>query len=43
MKNSFQNKKNISLFQYLNVNLFKKTIENSYYVPSHSVVDPENQ
>jgi hypothetical protein len=24
MKNSFQNKKNICLFRYLNVNLFKK-------------------
>jgi len=38
MKNSFQNKKNICLFRYLNVNLLKKkTIENNYYVPSHNM------
>jgi hypothetical protein len=32
MKNSFQNKKNICLFRYLNVNLFKKKLEKTTIV-----------
>ncbi len=30
------------MLQYLNINLFKKTIENNYYVPSHDMYNNQN-
>jgi hypothetical protein len=42
MQNSFQNKKKFYLFRYLNINLFKKTLENKYYVPFHDMYNNQN-